>query len=264
MANYTMTIAEMMKNDLTPVFPVDYPFYTDDQNAKKLFEEKFIEHYYYREIGFETPFMFRQRLYAKLLVKQDYWKQLYETYLKSKDLDFLLNKDLVETHTHTLSESGTSSQSGTNNQESNTSSNNEMSSNSEISNSQTSTTNEVGTTSNKASNIVDGVSQASLGDGYLTGVGATDVDTSTTSELSDSQSSTNTDTQNTTIASSSNGSQNISGENSRTLTETEELISRGNIGVTSSAELLQKWRDVLINMDEIIIDECKDLFMNLY
>ena len=47
-------------------------------------------------------------------------------------------------------------------------------------------------------------------------------------------------------------------------TETTTLISRGNIGVTSSAELLKQWREVLINIDNMIIEECSDLFMSIY
>lgn len=47
-------------------------------------------------------------------------------------------------------------------------------------------------------------------------------------------------------------------------TEKTELISQGNIGITSSAELLQKWRDTIINIDKMIIDECRDLFMQIY
>ena len=50
------------------------------------------------------------------------------------------------------------------------------------------------------------------------------------------------------------------GENEQVRT----YLSQGNIGITSSAELLQKWRDVLINIDEMIIEECRDLFMMIY
>ena len=52
----------------------------------------------------------------------------------------------------------------------------------------------------------------------------------------------------------------MSGENE----QLTELISKGNIGITSSAELLKQWRQVLINIDEMIIEECRDLFMLLY
>ena len=47
-------------------------------------------------------------------------------------------------------------------------------------------------------------------------------------------------------------------------TEEYELISQGNIGVTSSAELLEKWRAVLINIDEMIFNELENLFLFVY
>lgn len=39
---------------------------------------------------------------------------------------------------------------------------------------------------------------------------------------------------------------------------------KGNIGITSSADLLKGWREVIINLDKLIIDECYDLFMLVY
>lgn len=52
--------------------------------------------------------------------------------------------------------------------------------------------------------------------------------------------------------------------NSGNQKEETTLLSQGNIGITSSAELLQKWRDVIINIDQLIINECRDLFMTIY
>lgn len=46
--------------------------------------------------------------------------------------------------------------------------------------------------------------------------------------------------------------------------EITKLISQGNIGVTSSAELLEKWRKIIINIDNLIIEECSSLFMQIY
>lgn len=46
--------------------------------------------------------------------------------------------------------------------------------------------------------------------------------------------------------------------------EKTELVSKGNIGVTSSAELLRKWRSILINIDELIFKDMQDLFMQVY
>ena len=71
-----------------------------------------------------------------------------------------------------------------------------------------------------------------------------------------------------TNVSKSNLVNNTSSNNTLTDTTSQNektiLISKGNIGVTSSAELLEKWRKVIINIDELIINECYDLFMGVY
>lgn len=224
MANYTMTLAEMKNNPLTPIFPSSYPFYTDDEQIRKSFENKFISHYLNREIGFETPFQFKQTLYAKLVVNMDYWKKLYETELKSKDINFLLNKDLVEEFTRELS--GTQNTNDTSTTQSNQSENGITSSLS------------------KNSSVNDGVASAKLQDDYLTNI------------LSDDTS--------TTGSSSASGLARVTGNRDNQERETTRLVSKGNIGVTSTAELLQKWRECIVNIDNLIIEECKDLFMQIY
>ena len=257
MANYTMTIREMMSDDLTKnIFSKDYKFYIDDEQARKDFEKKFINHYYYREIGFESPFLFIHKLNEQLNLKADYWTKLYETELQSKEINFLLNKDLLETITHTVSESGTNTQTGTNEQTGTSEQSGEN--NSSTTNETTST--ETGVSSGKESSIADGVAQSSLGDGYLTSVNAIDTDNEAKSNSTQSSS----DTQNISQSQSVTQTQNINGTNTKTLTETNELVSKGNIGITSSAQLLKEWREVLINMDEIIIKDLEDLFLKIY
>lgn len=224
MAIYTMTIRELVNNPATPLFNFNYAFYMDDINAKKAFEEKFIMYYYNCEIGFETYTRFQKALQARLVIKMPYYKQLYETELKSKDINFLLNKDLKEQFTRELT--GNRTDNGTS--ENNTSSTDTTSSQS----------------NGKLSNLADGVSSASLSDGYLTAV--------------------NQDNQSSTGQVNSNGTSTTSVQSDNTERETTTMLSQGNIGITSSAELLQKWREVLINMDEIIIKDCRDLFMKIY
>ena len=69
-------------------------------------------------------------------------------------------------------------------------------------------------------------------------------------------------------ASKSSADDNSSSEsNSQNTTKGKEktsFLSQGNIGITSSAELLQKWRDVLINIDSMILDELSYLFLDIY
>ena len=232
-----MTIAELMNNGLTQnIFPTNYDFYLDDLQARKAFEDKFIKHYYYREIGFETPFIFIQKLETHLLINMPYWKQLYETELDSRNINFLLNKDLKETFIREIdSENQTS---GSNTTQQNSNSTNTISQNSTSSN------------NHKESTIRDGVSVSSLSEGYLTGVTSDD---STTSSTGNSNSSDDIETKGTLTQSGNEKS-----------VEKTELLSQGNIGITSSAQLLKEWRDVLINMDEIIIESSNDLFMKIY
>lgn len=64
--------------------------------------------------------------------------------------------------------------------------------------------------------------------------------------------------------SSYEGNNNGSSENSSSGVEKTELISQGNIGITSSAELLDKWRKVIINIDEMILNDLNILFMQVY
>ena len=69
---------------------------------------------------------------------------------------------------------------------------------------------------------------------------------------------------NMTGISSSDGKGNTDSSQTGENEQVRTYLSQGNIGITSSAELLQKWRDVLINIDEMIIEECRDLFMMIY
>ena len=236
-ASYTMTIAELMNSSLIDrIFPSQYDFYLDDEQMRKAFEDKFIRHFYYREIGFETPFMFIQKLETHLLINMPYWKQLYETELESRNINFMLNKDLRESFIREIDSENQSS--GTNATQQNTNSTNTVSQN--------------GTSSNnhKESTIRDGVSVSSLSEGYLTGVSS---DNGTSNSTGNSNSSGDIKTKGTLTQSGNEKS-----------VEKTELISQGNIGITSSAQLLKEWREVLINMDKIIIDSCNDLFMKIY
>ena len=256
-----MTVAEMMHNPLTShIFPTTYDFYLDDEQLKKAFEEKFIKHYYYREIGFESPFMFIQKLESHLILNMPYWKQLYQTELEARDINFLLNKDLTETFSREINSENQST--GTNNSTQNVSNTSSVTQNG--TSSSTNSTTENGTNENihKESSINDGVSEASLNNGYLTGTSSDSGSHSTTASntASGENETKGTSTSSDEVESSGTSTQ----EGNEKMTEKTELVSKGNIGITSSAQLLKEWRDVLINMDKIIIESCNDLFLKIY
>ena len=284
MASYSMELWEMVDNPLTPIFNFNYDFYCDDLEVKKKFEEKFINHYWLHEIGCETPARWNQMLKSRLNLIMPYYRQLYQTELASQNINFLLNKDLRETFIreidteNQLSGTNTTNQnsSGTNSfsQTGSTNSTNSMSQS--ATSSSTNSTEQNGTTTNthKESAINDGVAMATLSEGYLTGTSSdsgtstNDSTSSSTSENESTASSSSTDDNETSGTSNSSDSVETTGTSSQTgnekMVEKTDLLSQGNIGVTSSAELLQKWREVLINIDEMIIKDCHDLFMKVY
>lgn len=208
MSKYTLEINQIV-NDLDfKLFDFDYNLY--DNELKSAFEKKFIDHFYFYEIGLTPIARFKKALQNKLNDIYPYFKQLYETELRCKDIDFMLNKDLKEQYTR------------------------ELTGNSSVNQSSTSTSNDTSLNINNDTpqNKIDDLDQ------FMTSA------------------SKNTD----------NSTMNSSGTNSaeNNSIETYSLVSQGNIGVTSSAELLDKWRSVLINIDQMIFDECNDLFMLIY
>lgn len=210
MAKYTIELRHI--DNTFKVFNFDYNFYTEDPEIKKNFERKFIDEYYFNEIGFETVARFQHRLKTRLNKISNYYSQLYKTQLEAENINFLLNKDLKETFEREITgENKTLSE--------------VLATGSSVNNF-------------KESSIEDGNASLFLNDNGLTTVNKND---------------------NTSNSNSSN-----KGNTSNNQKETTSLVSQGNIGITSSAELLEKWRKVLINLDELIINDCADLFMQIF
>ena len=213
MARYSIELRTIKETANYNLFDFEYELY--DNNLKPVFEEKFFEYFYFDEIGYPTVQRFKHMLKSKLHMIMPYYKQLYETELRSKEIDFMLNKDLTETFVRDLTSNATAN----------------------------STVESTGSNSG----INDGF-QANTPQSKL----VQDIEHYMSSATRDKTSSNYNDNN------SSNSSTNNTGREETT------LVSKGNIGVTSSAELLQKWREVLINIDELIFEDMQDLFMMVY
>lgn len=214
MAKYSLELRTIVDDTYAPyLFNFDYDFY--DNDLKSIFEQKFIEYYYFDEIGFPTIQRFKHNLKSKLHMIMPYYKKLYETELACKNINFMLNKDLKETFIR------------------------EVEHNSSLENvSNTSGTNE----------------------GTNLGYQADTPQSKLTLDIEHYSSSANKDTSATNYNDNSNVNSNQNSQGS----EKTELISQGNIGITSSGSLLEDWRKVLINIDEMIINDLQDLFMQVY
>ena len=242
MANYTLEIRQMIDNPLIGLFTFNYDFYSDNPKDKEEFEKLFIQWYYFREIGFETPERFKMKLQAKLNIIMPYYRQLALTeWDKVRTAEQMMtSKNLKETTTHeqTISGNNESSLIGESTQTgSSTSSQQQLSTNNQNA---------------KGSNLSDGVSKSSLDEGYLTSV--TSINDSGNQNITGNSSDTSEIT----------SSQNSSGTNNQVLSESSTFTSQGDVGIQTPAYAITEWRKVLININQQIIDECRDLFMSIY
>ena len=207
MSKYTLELRYLYEDENFTLFDFPYNLYNND--LKPWFEEKFYQHFMFYEIGFDTIGMFKQRLMSKLNDIFPYYKQLYETEIRSKGIDFMLNKDLKESYVRELTSNSNS------NQESNV------------------TSNSLSTAGQLTPSLI---------------ANSQKIDKFMDSAQKDNSSSNSTST----------------GESNGNSKEQYSLISQGNIGITSSAELLTKWRETILNIDLMIFEECNDLFMQIF
>ena len=217
MARYTIELRDI-ENCVCYLFPKGFPFYADSEEMRLNFIQKFYDEYMFREIGFETVERFKISLLGKLNKIMPYYTQLYHTELESKNINFMLNKDLIETFEREVTGSSEINSNATTNTNGTTSANsNEML---------------YDTPNSKINDITKYPTQGSQGEN------------------------------NATSSSNATSINNQTGEN--TQSERTTLTSQGNIGVTSSAHLLKEWREVIINIDEMILNDLEDLFMLLF
>ena len=238
MANFTMELNELLNDERIGVFTFDYAFYSMNPSDKQTFERTFTDTYYFHEIGFETPERFKKHLQARLDLIMPYYQQLALTeWNKVRTSEQMMtSKNLTETTTHeqTLSSSQSSNLTATG----------------EATGNNQSTTTQKTTIDNKQSQLADGVSQASLAEGYLTGV--------------DNSTSSGTGTDTATSTQNQTSEQSGTTTNEQTITDTTTFTSNGDIGIQTPAYAITEWRKVIININQMIIEECKDLFMQIY
>lgn len=97
MANYTVELRDIVEHGIN-IFDFPYDFYSEEK--KRDFENKFIKHFYFREIGCETVERFKWYLEDKMNTVFPYYNEL----LKSATIkyDVLDNYKLTETYTRNV------------------------------------------------------------------------------------------------------------------------------------------------------------------
>lgn len=264
-ARYTVALKTLMDNpEFRPLLDAamsDYPLYQKKSKEEYIpcyiptredLNRKILNYYKYREIGFETPGRFLDELKTALHEIMPHYNLLYLT--ADQDFNIIFNVDYkktLERHHQDSHESDTdTSESG--NVQSVVTSEHEAHDSQETENADKSV--KSGTPQgriNTPAEQIDSITHADEVDWNKA-----NGNTSSTNESNDLQ-STDTDTSGTTKASTTGSSQG---------TTTEEETTKGNFGVVSAQDLILKYRETIINIDQMIINDprIQELFMLIY
>lgn len=230
-SNYA-SINDVIQAAIPKVFDFEFPIY--DASYKNVLCGKILKHYYTREIGAETVGLWKLWLDTKLNEIMPYYNQLY----KSAMIEFNPMYDIDLTTEHVGSYDG----------------NTQFTGDSTENNSGTSGTLVVGENDNTTWNLFSDTPQGALdnveNETYLTNA---------TKNTENGTSSNNTDYEFNTDKVNNRTDNTI-------VNNTDEYIRtvKGKSGGASYSKRLKEFRETFLNIDAMIIDELKGLFLNLW
>lgn len=242
MAHYTVEIRTLVQNH----FDLDLRDYPLFEEAHRLaLNTKIINHFFFREIGFETAELFKVCLNRRMAEIMPYYNELY----RSQTFEFEPLEDFREVETldrdtseiiaaYSASISG-SSQKGAS----------------------AGAGKSAGTHSDHSYNIYSDTPQ-----GYVVGMdeGTAAYATNTNYDNGGGDNSTPTKSHTATVTEtggSSQGSTASDREHAEDYTRETKGKARGG---KTYAELIEQWRSLILNIDMMIINELEDLFMSIW
>lgn len=239
-ALFTMRLKDVL-NHTNDIGLNAYPIY--DESYRAGLNQKIIDHYWNEEIGVETIDMFRLSMKRKMNEIMPYYNQLYKS--EQYEYDPLLTVDMRTVSNEVAETADDSTSTGTSSDETTSTSHDET----ETSNSTQSGTRARSVSSDTPQTMLSGdgdyASSASDTVSDTTGSGSQDSATDGTS-TSESEGTTSDTT-------------HAEGTAQRDTDETRQ----GREGMLGSEAIL-KYRESLINIDLMIIDDLKDLFMMIW
>lgn len=273
----TVELGEIVASGVN-VWDFDYPVPAPQVNYngktakvpfdKKAFEQKILDHYRFRQIGQETVGRWLHYFRTRIREIMPYYVQLYEFEAKWWNIeDPLESYNLTETFDQQTAGTGTSSGSNSSETSETGTTSGSNSSEREETKSRTEGTEENAnqTETTRFSDTPQG-DIGNLADGYLTNVTIKEDGGNTTKDVTEtgtgSESLTGTSQQTSTDTGTASGSFTQENENTGTVKHT--LTRRGNIGVQPLGTEVKNIRDAFINIDLMVINELKDLFIQVY
>lgn len=237
----TVELRELVENGIN-IWDFEYPSYYEGE-AKRAFERKVIDHFYFRQIGQETPARWLHYFRARIREIMPYYIQRYKSVeIMEKMEDPFESYNLTEEYTQKRVGKGGSTVTSSSSGSSTASSDKSTTSNEDT------VTDNTKRFSNTPQGSIDNL------DKYLTEAtidnGTISHDTTLNEDSSESSSSTSEGT--------STSATNDTEDTTYTLTR------KGNIGVSTLAQEMNSFRTSFINVDLEIINELNDLFLLIY
>lgn len=299
MSKYTIELRNLVENSNVDLGMKDYPLYVFKNNIPEMgknlkgqditefrdyLNNYIYEHFYFREIGFETPQRFVFMMNRKMNEIMTYYNQMFN----SIDIKFnpLWNVDLTETYTHNITDTGKTDStsigkeiidSETNGTEKSTRTEeleqniNNNSSNSNVKTPNTSTDTVTADMNTAQSNLsADQIRQheyISKASHIITQNTGTETDNGTSEETGKTTNdntikNSNDSNVNTNQTNTNSSDTTINNTNSRTETYTrhEEGSSAGYLFTQN----IEQWRKIMINIPSMICEELEELFMQIF
>ena len=262
-------ISEILSDSvLDKIFNFDFPIF--EEGYRHPLERKILKHYYTREIGFETVGRFKLALDSTLNEIMPYYNQLYKSALI--EFDPLTDVDYTKTHSETGSktENETSNNAGTNNTTTNTNVS-ENAENDSISNN-SNTTNGSMEFRREEDKLYSDTPQGTidkLKDGtYLTNATLGNNTENTFSKTGGQETSTNKNKSSSASvgASEVKNTENKTGNIDKTANTTTDYTDKiiGKISGTSMSKYIKEFRETMLNIDMMVIEELEPLFMQIW
>lgn len=262
----SLTVDQIVENGKDKFFDFTFPWYADDNTGLEDFKNLFLRKNYMKQIGQETTAQFKLYVQARLMEKMPLYKQLYESSLL--EYDPLVNRKVTTTTdeteseekgkesenivsttaTGTTEENNNSDRSGTSVEQRNS----ETSMSAETNNQSVHSENPEITMANKDyASSMDRERKAESGNGNENVEGNKTVNDNATEH--------NTSDSNASSHETGNLSENENRERNKKGNETIE----GFYG-DSQADAILKYRETILNLNEMICNDMNDLFLGYY
>jgi len=246
------------------IFDFEYPIF--DEEYRPVLESKILKHYYTREIGFETYGLWKLKLDTKMNEIMPYYNQMYES--ARLEFDPLADTDLTKTNTGsgTKTDGGTLKKTGTQTDERDIADSGTI----EDENENTRTLNTTDTTHNTSrfsdtpQGGIDGMSAVDEHDMWITNATIDNGSLAKGGTIKDVGS--NTRTLDTKRDDDNTRTFDVTDTRDFTIVSTDDYVEKlvGRRGFNSPNKLLKEFRENMLNIDMMVINDLADLFFGLW